>query len=185
MGGATDGGETVSNNPEIRSRRIPEDWAIAMVDTGASEPWGHADLERRTLALLLSVAKRLSDELRRWHESRGVPTFAQATLGALSDCTAAGGISPTVLAAKLAITTGTMTHRLDALERHGFVIRQREGHDGRRRLVLITSKGHKVLEKLREQQIAFEADLMRSLDPSQTTALGTLLLELRDKTESS
>lgn len=183
MGEARGGGGSASNNPETRSRRIPEEMAVAVVRADVAEG-GLDAIELRTLNLLLGVAKRLGDAVRRWNESRGVPSFTQATLGALHACGREFGVSPTVLAAKLAITTGTMTHRLDALERHGFVRRRREERDGRRRLVVLTSKGHKALDLLRDQQIAFEVGLMRALKPSELLTLEALLLALQQEKPS-
>lgn len=155
-----------------RRRTIP---SVALVGGGQE---GIEDSEisaRRVLYGLLATSKRLTDRLRRWHESRGVPLFTQETLAVLASKPAQSGASPTELAELLGITTGTMTRRLDVLENREYVTRRRAGEDGRRRLVRLTDKGQRTLDKLRHQQDAFEERLMHELSDEQLQQLDSCL----------
>jgi DNA-binding MarR family transcriptional regulator len=142
-------------------------------------PGANGGRPNEVLHELLLAARLLTERLKRWHGSRGLPLFTHETLSALAAAPPDSGLSPSVLARGLEITTGTMTHRLNVLESAGLVRRSRVGGDRRRRAVLLTDKGRRVFERLTDQQQTFEAGLMSPLDEESLERLHQALAVLR------
>lgn len=81
-----------------------------------------------------------------------------------------------MLAAELQVTTGTMSVRLDRLQRAGLVMRSRSAADGRARPVRLTRAGHRTWAKATAARTALEARLLTTaLRPRDIRALNWLL----------
>lgn len=70
-------------------------------------------------------------------------------------------LTPSQFIKELGITSGTMTHRIDMLEKEGFVVRKKNENDGRSFPVELTEKGQVLIEKALKKYI-YESDLLFS-----------------------
>lgn len=87
---------------------------------------------------------------------------------------------PSVLARSGMLSAAGMTHRLDLLERAGFVERRPDPGDRRATLVVLTEAGEaKAIEAAREH-VAAEAELFDALSPSDKADLRRLLETMLD-----
>ena len=84
-------------------------------------------------------------------------------------------VPPSRLAAALVCSTGTMTNRLDRLERAGLVRRHEDPHDRRGVLVALTDKGRKAVRAAVSARDALGADLVPGLALSERRELVRLL----------
>lgn len=87
-------------------------------------------------------------------------------------------LSPTALARALMRTSGAMSQRLASLERHGLIRRELDPTDRRGIVVVLTPKGRMLVEKIAEEHLANERELLAPLSPKERTALAGLLKKL-------
>jgi DNA-binding MarR family transcriptional regulator len=87
-------------------------------------------------------------------------------------------MSPGELARSVLVASGTVTKRLDRLERRGFVVRSPSPDDGRGRLVELTSSGLAVTDEIAAKHWANEDRLIAILDDSERQQLAGLLRKL-------
>jgi DNA-binding MarR family transcriptional regulator len=87
-------------------------------------------------------------------------------------------LSPGQLVAQTMVTSGTMTNRIDRLERRGLVSRLPDPADGRGVTVRLEDGGRRLVDESLADLLTVEADLLRGLDPEARTALATLLRRL-------
>jgi DNA-binding MarR family transcriptional regulator len=84
-------------------------------------------------------------------------------------------LSPNDLLGTMMITSGTMTHRVDQLEKAGHVRRQPNPADGRSVLIALTPGGRALVDGVLAAHVATQARLVAHLDAGQRAALGPLL----------
>ncbi|WP_454734545.1 MarR family winged helix-turn-helix transcriptional regulator [Cupriavidus necator] len=84
-------------------------------------------------------------------------------------------LSPGALIGSLMITSGTMTNRLDHLERAGLVQRRPNPDDRRGLLVELTDAGRERVDHAVELHVANEHRLLAGLSAAERTQLATLL----------
>lgn len=84
-------------------------------------------------------------------------------------------LSPGDLMASTMVTSGTMTHRIDQLEKVGLVERVRNPEDGRGFLVSLTAKGHEIIEEAVTSHVRTQAELVAVLTDRQRAQLDDLL----------
>ncbi len=72
-------------------------------------------------------------------------------------------------------TSGSMSLRIDALEREGFVEREQDESDRRSVFVALTGKGSKLLEAVIPEHLANESSLLAGLTAGERTELASLL----------
>jgi len=87
-------------------------------------------------------------------------------------------LSPGDLLASTMVTSGTMTHRIDQLERAGFVVRRANRDDGRSVLIALTDRGRKLVEQALVAHVATQARLLETLTPTEQDTLAALLKKL-------
>ena len=87
-------------------------------------------------------------------------------------------LTPTVLFCGLLLSSGAMTNRLDRLEETGLVRRLPDPNDRRGRLVELTAKGRRVVDKAVVDHIADEERLIAPLTRSERQQLAVLLRKL-------
>jgi DNA-binding MarR family transcriptional regulator len=87
-------------------------------------------------------------------------------------------LTPTQLYRTLMITSGTMTSRIDKLERRRLVARQEDPSDRRGTLVALTPEGRKLVDRAVEAHLVNEAKLLSALSRAEQTALDGLLRKL-------
>ncbi|RDK06223.1 MarR family winged helix-turn-helix transcriptional regulator [Cupriavidus lacunae] len=84
-------------------------------------------------------------------------------------------LSPGALIGSLMITSGTMTNRLDHLERAGLVRRQPNPEDRRGLLVELTEAGRERVDRALELHVANEHRLLADLTATERAQLAALL----------
>jgi DNA-binding MarR family transcriptional regulator len=87
-------------------------------------------------------------------------------------------MAPTTLFSALLLSSGAMTNRLDRLEEMGLVRRLADPNDRRGRLVELTAKGRRVVDKAVVDHIAVEDRLIAPLSRSERKQLAGLLRKL-------
>ncbi|HET9498943.1 MAG TPA: MarR family transcriptional regulator [Marmoricola sp.] len=87
-------------------------------------------------------------------------------------------MTPSELARSVLVASGTVTKRLDRLERRGLLLRSPSPHDGRGRLVELTPDGLSLADMLAERHWANEDRLLAPLDGTERTQLAGLLRKL-------
>ncbi len=128
---------------------------------------------------LIGRIRRLSQHLLRDMEK----TFARhglnsATFDVLATLRRSGppyALSPGALLATMMITSGTMTNRIDQLEKAGLVERRVNPDDGRSVLVSLTERGFAVIDAAVTDHVETQKRLTSSLAPDDRTALNALL----------
>jgi len=93
-------------------------------------------------------------------------------------------LSPTQLFSTLMITSGTMTHRLKALEKRGFICRLPNPEDARSMLVALTPEGRELIDKAVESHVENERQLLSGLSAAQRLQLDealTVFMRLLEK----
>lgn len=84
-------------------------------------------------------------------------------------------LSPTILYKELLITSGTMTHRLNMLEKQGLIDRVTHPSDRRGLLVRLTKKGLTLTDKLIREHLENERLLFESIPAKDANALSRIL----------
>jgi DNA-binding MarR family transcriptional regulator len=87
-------------------------------------------------------------------------------------------MSPTTLFSSLLLSSGAMTNRLDGLEGMGLVRRLPDPGDRRGRLVELTAKGRRLVDKAVVDHIADEEKLIAPLSRTERARLAELLRKL-------
>lgn len=87
-------------------------------------------------------------------------------------------LSPTQLFQAMMVSSGTMTHRIDCLEKAALVERIPDPNDRRGTLVQLTDKGFELIEKTVEAHVTHEHLLLSALERSEIDRLSQLLRKL-------
>ena len=93
-------------------------------------------------------------------------------------------LSPTQLFSTLMITSGTMTHRLKALEKRGFITRLPNPEDARSMLVALTPAGRERIDEAVETHVDNERQLLAGLSDCERQQLDQALRVLMRLLES-
>lgn len=91
--------------------------------------------------------------------------------------------TPGALAKQLSMSPAAMTNRLDALERHGYVVRGHDPDDRRKVVATLTKAGREVWERGIDDIQKLEQDLVRALPAKDQDVLEGLLRRLVKSTE--
>jgi len=150
--------------------RIVADWARELPETDVSP---------------LHVLSRVTRLARRLDLTRG-DVFARHQLDGwefdvLSALRRAGRpyqLSPGQLVAETLVTSGTMTNRVDRLERRGLVLRSPAPSDRRGVLVRLTTAGRTAVDAALADLLAHEHVLLQPLSPTECEQLAGLLRRL-------
>ncbi|MCH8542150.1 MAG: MarR family transcriptional regulator [Alcanivorax sp.] len=86
-------------------------------------------------------------------------------------------LSPGELMASTMVTSGTMTHRVDQLEKAGLVVRTRNPEDGRGWLIALSPEGFELIEEAVTAHVETQARLVAALTDEQRAQLDDLLRE--------
>ncbi|PIW30184.1 MAG: MarR family transcriptional regulator [Rhodospirillales bacterium CG15_BIG_FIL_POST_REV_8_21_14_020_66_15] len=87
-------------------------------------------------------------------------------------------LSPGELLASTMVTSGTMTHRIDQLERAGLVVRRANREDGRSVLIALTDRGRRLIEEALAAHVETQGRLVSSLTPEERRTLAALLKKM-------
>lgn len=127
---------------------------------------------------ILRVAHLADTSIRRVLRREGLDRGGLDVLATLRRSGPPYRLTPTRLAADLVLTTGAMTHRVDALVQAGLVQRFADPADRRSSLVGLTEQGRDTAVRAMAAHLAGEADLLGSLTPADRQALAALLARL-------
>jgi DNA-binding MarR family transcriptional regulator len=123
------------------------------------------------------LAAALTEELTTVYSAHGLSEGEFDVLAALRRAGEPFERAPHELAEHTMVTTGAMTKRLDRLVMAKLVTRQPSVTDGRRRVVALTAKGRKLIDRAFTDHIANEHRLMQALTNEQSQQLESLLGE--------
>ncbi len=94
-------------------------------------------------------------------------------------------LSPSDLMETMMVTSGTMTNRIDQLEKAGLVARSQNPNDGRSFLVSLTPKGFELIDAAVTAHVETQVRLISTLSEEERTALDGLLRTYLASFESS
>jgi len=120
------------------------------------------------------LEKRLQDNYSRFDLNGG----EFDVLASLRRAGAPHQLTPTELYNSLMITSGTMTARLDRLEKAGLIIREPNPVDRRGTLVTLTSRGLELMNRAYPEHLAHEESLLAALSSRERDTLARLLRKL-------
>jgi DNA-binding MarR family transcriptional regulator len=149
----------------------------------ARADWGreHPDLDTSPLEVIGRVlrAAHLADaRIRPVLRRAGLDRGAFDVLATLRRSGHPYRLTPTVLYQELVLTSGAMTHRVDALARAGLAERVPDPDDRRSSLVALTERGRAVVEEAMTAHLRCEAEMIATLSGGTRRHLAALLREL-------
>ena len=142
--------------------------------------WGRErpDLDVGPMALIGRV-NRLAQQLMRGMEktwaAHGLNAASFDVLATLRRSAPPHRLSPGDLIESTMVTSGTMTNRIDQLEKAGLVERIRNPEDGRGFLISLTDKGFALIDAAVTEHVATQAALVSGLSGEDRAALNALL----------
>jgi DNA-binding MarR family transcriptional regulator len=129
------------------------------------------------------LAKILGDDRRRVLRDAGADPATLDLLSVLRRSGAPYRLTTRDLADRTRVTAGAISQRLARAEEAGYVHRARAEGPSRAVLVTLTPAGHAVVERLVDEVLGREADLVSDLAPAQRQELTELLRLLLDSLE--
>ena len=136
------------------------------------------DLDVEPMALigrLQRVSKVLSHEMQATFAKHGLNGPSFDVLATLLRSGAPHALSPNELLETMMITSGTLTNRIDQLEKSGFVVRTGNQNDKRSVIVSLTQKGLAVIDKAVTAHVETQTGLTAGLTPEEHKSLSQLL----------
>jgi len=121
------------------------------------------------------LAQHLSREMEKTFAEYGLTSAGFDVLATLRRSGAPYSLSPGDLLNTMMITSGTMTHRVDQLEKAGLVSRTHNPEDRRSVIISLTEKGFAVIDAAVAAHVQTQARLTSALSEEENDALGALL----------
>lgn len=139
----------------------------------------HLDLQPLHILSRISRLSRHLDLARRTaFAKQGLEVGEFDVLAALRRAGAPYELSPGVLVEQTLSTSGTMTNRVDQLERRGFVVRHPDPNDRRGVKVQMTEAGRNAVDDALAELLEREKQILLNLEPSERDDLRRLLRRL-------
>lgn len=147
------------------------------------EAWRHerADLDLgpvEVFSRISRLSRRLDLARRSAFAEHGIELWEFDVLSALRRAGEPYQLSPTRLIKETLVTSGTMTNRVDRLEKRSYVVRSPDPADRRGVLVGLTRPGRRVVDAAFESLLARERELLSELSATDSLRLATLLKSL-------
>ncbi|WP_160007294.1 MarR family winged helix-turn-helix transcriptional regulator [Rhizobium sp. 18055] len=136
------------------------------------------DLDTEAMGLLGRMGRlttHLAREVEQVLQSHGLSSSAFDVLATLRRSGQPYLMSPGDLLEMTMVSSGTMTNRIDQLEKSGFVARVVNPEDRRSVLIALTEKGLAVIDEAVGAHVANQKRLTATLDEDEKTALDALL----------
>ena len=124
---------------------------------------------------LRRLSRQLAQEMGKTFAAHGLNPASFDVLATLRRSGAPFSLSPGELLAATMVTSGTMTNRIDQLERAGLVERVRNPEDGRSVLVSLTDEGFRIVDAAVTAHVATQTKLTAGLSEDDCAALNALL----------
>ena len=127
------------------------------------------------LGRLNRLSRLVSRETEKTFANYGLTASSFDVLATLRRSGPPYGLSPGDLLNTMMITSGTMTNRIDQLEKAGLVRRAQNPDDGRSVIISLTDKGFTLIEAAIADHVATQARLTATLSPQDRETLTGLL----------
>lgn len=121
------------------------------------------------------IAQHLSREMEKTFAAHGLTGASFDVLATLRRSGPPYSLSPGDLLATMMITSGTMTHRIDQLEKAGLVERTHNPDDGRGVIIALTRRGFALIDTAVTAHVKTQARLTAALSKKEQAALNALL----------
>ena len=131
-----------------------------------------------TIGRLLRLNLLLSHSLKKTFRHFGLDAGGIDVLATLRRSGPPYELTPTDLYKRLVITSGAMTHRMDALERAGFLERSTTVVDRRSVVAKLTDKGLQTIDHAMKFHMEYERSLLTPLKHDERTMLANILKTL-------
>lgn len=122
-----------------------------------------------------NITLHLSREMEKVFSQFGLNTSSFDVLATLRRAGDPYTLSPGEMLSTLMVTSGTMTNRIDQLEKAGWVIRKVNPEDGRGFLVSLTPEGLELINQVIESHVENQKRLVSGLSQQEQQALNQLL----------
>ena len=136
------------------------------------------DLDTKPMELigqLIRLSAHLSQEMAATFARHGLNAASFDVLATLLRAGPPHALSPNQLLATMMVTSGTMTNRIDQLEKEGFVARIQNLKDKRSVLVKLTEKGYLIIDTAVTDHVETQTSLISAIDERQRDHLNALL----------
>ncbi len=136
------------------------------------------DLDTTAMGLfgrLRNLALHLSREMEKTFGRFGLNSANFDMLATLRRSGEPYTLSPSDLMETMMVSSGTMTNRIDQLERAGLVARSQNPDDGRSFLISLTPKGFELIDAAVTAHVETQKRLISTLSEGERTALDRLL----------
>lgn len=127
------------------------------------------------IARLKRIARHLSAEMDKTFATHGLNGASFDVLATLRRSGPPYALCPGELLATAMVTSGTMTNRIDQLEKAGLVARKSNPEDGRSLIISLTEKGLALVEAVVTDHVATQTRLTSLLSDDERTTLDRLL----------
>lgn len=122
-----------------------------------------------------NITLHLSREMEKVFSQFGLNTSSFDVLATLRRAGEPYTLSPGEMLSTLMVTSGTMTNRIDQLEKAGWVIRKVNPEDGRSFLVSLTPEGLELINRVIEAHVKNQKRLVEGLSTQEQQILNQLL----------
>lgn len=146
------------------------------------------DLDVAPMALIgrfTRIAHHLSGEMEKTFKEHGLNHASFDVLATLRRSGDPFSLSPNDLLATMMITSGTLTNRIDQLEKIELVKRVHNPQDRRSVYIALTDKGFSVIDAAVTMHVQTQARLVAGLSEQDTATLNQLLAGFLDGIESN
>ena len=136
------------------------------------------DLEVAPMALIGRIKRlslRLTREMEKTWADYGLNAASFDVLATLRRAGPPYALSPGDLMASTMVTSGTMTNRIDQLQKAGLVERRQSPEDRRSFLISLTDEGFRVIDAAVEAHVETQAQLVSGLSKAERRQLDALL----------
>lgn len=158
---------------------MTENWKTDRVDTILSQ-WRRErpELDVEPMGIfgrLQRLTTHLSREVEAVVQKHGLSLSAFDVLATLRRAGAPHKLSPGALLEMTMVSSGTMTNRIDQLEKAGLVARINNREDRRSVLIALTEKGYAIIEEAVSAHVANQHRLAKALNASEKAQFDALL----------
>lgn len=137
-----------------------------------------------TIGRIRRLSAHLGREMQKTFEAHGLNPAGFDVLATLRRSGPPFALSPGDLLKATMVTSGTMTNRIDQLEKAGLVQRVKNPVDGRSVLIGLTQSGRALIDRAVEDHVATQHRLVAGMDGAELDQLDILLRKFLAKFEN-
>ncbi|SHG93483.1 DNA-binding transcriptional regulator, MarR family [Cognatishimia maritima] len=128
-----------------------------------------------TIGRVVRLSALLCEQMSKTHEKHGLNSASFDVLATLLRSGPPYALSPNDLLATMMVTSGTMTNRIDQLEKDGLVERVRNPKDRRSVFVQLTETGRKIIDAAVTDHVMVQRNLVEGLSDEDLATLNGIL----------